>query len=70
MRYEVRTYTICDGWVNCWLLDDKPQTFDTEAAAWAEIEEHIADLALMAAEEGEEFDADGEGEQFRVEEVA
>ena len=70
MRYEVRTYTICDGWVNCWLLDDKPQTFDTEAAAWAEIEEHIADLALMAAEEGEEFDADGEGEQFRVEEAA
>jgi hypothetical protein len=70
MRYEVRTYTICDGWVNCWLLNNKPQTFDTEAAAWAEIEEHIADLALMAAEEGEEFDADGEGEQFRVEEVA
>jgi hypothetical protein len=70
MRYEVRTYTICDGWVNCWLLNNKPQTFDTEAAAWAEIDEHIADLALMAAEEGEEFDADGEGEQFRVEEAA
>jgi hypothetical protein len=70
MRYEVRTYTICDGWVNCWLLNNKPQTFDTEAAAWAEIEEHIADLALMAAEEGEEFDADGEGEQFRVEEAS
>jgi hypothetical protein len=70
MRYEVMTYTICDGWINCWLLDDKPQTFDTEAAAWAEIDEHIADLALVAAEEGEEFDADGEGEQFRVEEVA
>ena len=69
MRYEVRTYTICDGWVNCWLLNDKPQTFESEAAAWAEIEDHIADLALMAAEEGEEFDADSEGEQFRVEEA-
>lgn len=69
MRYEVRTYTICDGWVNCWLLDDKPQTFESEAAAWAEIDDHIADLALIAAEEGEEF-ADSEGEQFRVEEAA
>lgn len=67
MRYEVRTYTICDGWVNCWLLNDKPQTFESEAAAWAEIDDHIADLALMAAEEGEEFDS--EGEQFRVEEA-
>ena len=69
MRYEVRTYTICDGWVNCWLLNDKPQTFESEAAAWAEIDDHIADLALMAAEEGEGFDADSEGEQFRVEEA-
>ena len=69
MRYEVRTYTICDGWVNCWLLNDKPQTFESEAAAWAEIDDLIADLALMAAEEGEEFDADSEGEQFRVEEA-
>ena len=67
MRYEVRTYTICDGWVNCWLLNDKPQTFESEAAAWAEIDDHIADLALMATE-GEEF-ADSEGEQFRVEEA-
>jgi hypothetical protein len=55
--------------VNCWLLNDKPQTFESEAAAWAEIDDHIADLALMAAEEGEEFDADSEGEQFRVEEA-
>ena len=67
MRYEVRTYTICDGWVNCWLLNDKPHTFESEAAALAEIDDHIADLALMATE-GEEF-ADSEGEQFRVEEA-
>ena len=70
MRYEVKTYTICDGWVNCWLLNDKPHTFESEAAAWAEIDDHIADLAILAAEGGEEFDADAEGEEFRVEEVA
>ena len=69
MRYEVRTHTICDGWVNCWLLDDKPQTFETQAEAYGEIDDYIAWMALVAADEGEEFDADAEGEQFRVEEV-
>jgi hypothetical protein len=22
MRYEIQTYTLCDGWVNCWSFDD------------------------------------------------
>ena len=70
MRYEVRTWSMFGGWSNSWILGDKPQTFATEAEAYAEIDDYIAEMALVAAEEGEEFDADGEGEEFRVEEVA
>ncbi len=55
-RYEVLTYTICDGWINCWSEDDKPQTFATRKEAMTELEEHIQDMLDMQKEDGREAD--------------
>tara|TARA_R110000822_G_scaffold154041_1_gene293500 strand:- start:707 stop:1123 length:417 start_codon:yes stop_codon:yes gene_type:complete len=44
-RYEVQTFTLCDGFVNTWSDDDEtPVTFDTEVEAQAELAEHLEDL--------------------------
>ena len=44
-RFEVQTYTLCDGWINCWTIeDDKPEYFDTEQEAEDAICEFFADL--------------------------
>ncbi|HLG63082.1 MAG TPA: hypothetical protein VKY19_14175 [Ktedonosporobacter sp.] len=50
MTYEVQTYTICQGWINCWSVIDAQgnetkQVFDTEAEAKVELEEFLADIA-------------------------
>lgn len=48
--YEVQTYTVFDGWVNCWSEEDpqtgeeKPLYFDTVTAAQEAIEEFWSDL--------------------------
>lgn len=44
VKFEVQTYTICDGWVNCWSEDGEPVVFDTHAAALEELYEHFRDL--------------------------
>ena len=44
-RYEVQTFTFCDGFVNTWSdNDDTPVTFEIEAEAEAELAEHLEDL--------------------------
>lgn len=43
-RYEVRHYTLCDGWINCWMLDDKPHAFATIEEAQAELDEFFEDI--------------------------
>ena len=45
MTFEIQTYTRCDGWVNTWTDDDVLVTFATHAAAQAELDDHLADLA-------------------------
>ena len=43
-RYEVQTFTLCDGWVNCWTIDDEPMTFKTISAAELELKIHLDDI--------------------------
>jgi hypothetical protein len=45
MIYQIETYTLCGGWVNIWTDDDVLVTFDTYAAAQAELAEYLAELA-------------------------
>jgi hypothetical protein len=45
MKYEVQTYTLCDGWVNTWSEDDQLMTFDTLKEAQIALQDHLKDLA-------------------------
>jgi hypothetical protein len=70
MPYTVETYTICEGWVNCWSvwLDDdtsEPETFETEAEAEAAINAFFAEVA----KEGPEFSEGYRREDYRVVEL-
>lgn len=74
--YEVQTYTLCDGWVNCWTVyeegdrDGKPQTFESEAAAQAELDGFLSDIQEQI-DSGERAPDEGyDPEDFRVVEVA
>jgi len=63
--WEVQTYTLGDGWVNCWKESDDatPQTFETEAAARAELQEHLGNVkAAVDAGHMEDYDP----EDYRV----
>jgi len=47
-RFVVKTYTICDGWTNCWTEEDdkgsRPTTFASYDEAQAAIDEFIAEV--------------------------
>ena len=44
-RYEVQTHTLCDGWINCWTIEDNTEYFATEQEAQDAIYEFFADLS-------------------------
>jgi hypothetical protein len=46
--FEVQTYTLCDGWVNCWTTigakgNESPEYYKTEKEALTAIREHVKD---------------------------
>ena len=41
--FVVETYTLIDGWVNCWNVDGDPMTFETQEEAARELFEHATD---------------------------
>lgn len=48
-KYEVQTYTVCDGWMNTWHIhhDDgtsEPETFASYSAAWGAVMEFIEEI--------------------------
>jgi hypothetical protein len=58
MSYEVQTYTLCDGWVNCWTDDNEaPVTYPTREEAEAAVTEHLEDVAaaVRAGDMAEEY---------------
>ena len=60
--FEVQTFTLCDGWINCWSIEDehgsRPETFDTHAEAQAEIDDFFEEIELQI-EAGERDPDDG-----------
>lgn len=74
-QYEVHHFTLCDGWVNCWrAIDDQghdvPETFATEAAAQAAIDEFLADIAADIAAGGRAPDDGYDRDEFAVVAIA
>lgn len=63
-RYEVQTWTFCDGWVNCWHEGDELWTFKTRAAAKAELKRFLADVkeSVRVGDMAEEYDPN----EFRI----
>lgn len=60
-HWEVQTYTLCDGWVNCWTVsegDAEPQaeTFTTRDEATKALRDYIADC-ILAVQDGDMSDA-------------
>lgn len=47
-RYEVHTYTHCQGWVNCWTVteegEEQPDSYPSIEAAQAEIDMLLSDI--------------------------
>lgn len=48
-KYEVQSYTLCDGWINTWALIDEhgeteAETFDTKEQAEEALLEYLADI--------------------------
>lgn len=46
---EVHTWTLCEGWVNCWIVTDEagneqPDSYPTIEAAQAEIDEVFEEI--------------------------
>ena len=49
MKWEIRTHTLCDGYVNTWSTIDEqgnsePETFKTKAEALAALDEFLAEI--------------------------
>ena len=43
--FEVQTWTICDGWQNCWTENDEPLLFETPHEAYTALAEFFEDLS-------------------------
>lgn len=67
-RWEVQTYCACGGWQNTWYEDDLPQTYATEAEAYADIDEYMDTVASCYPGVGA-IVLENIREGFRVEEV-
>jgi hypothetical protein len=55
-HYEVHTFTLAEGYVNCWLDgNDNPITYSTHAAAMRDLKHYFADCEA-ALQDGEIYD--------------
>lgn len=70
-KYEVHIWTLCEGWVNCWMVTDEkgneqPDTYPTIEAAQAEIDELFEDIENEITS-GERSPDDGfDREDYRI----
>lgn len=45
VKWEVQTYSLCDGWKNTFTVDDQPEVFATREEAQAALDEFLAEVA-------------------------
>lgn len=68
MKYEIQTFTLCDGFVNTWTEDDKPLTFKTRSDAELELKIHLQEM--REAWELNEIDDEPNPENYLIVEIA
>ena len=74
-KYEVQTSTLCQGWINCWMVHDPdertyPETFPTRKAAEKALQEHLADIQEEIDAGQRKPDEGYDREDFRIMKVA
>lgn len=73
MRYEIQTYTVCDGWINTWTVEQdngnsEPEYFDSYEDAIDALDEFFDDVH-EAYQQGW-LETKYRPEEFRIAEVA
>lgn len=66
IRWEVQTYTLCQGWTNTWLIDDQPEIFNSREDAEDALAEFLADIEEETACHWREPDEGYDPEDFRI----
>lgn len=72
--WEVQHLTLCEGWINCWTVEEEgadavPQTFPTLKDAEEELAYFLREIA-EEIERGERHPDNGyDPEEYRIEEV-
>jgi len=71
--FEVQTFTLCDGWANCWLITDEngeqPETFKTEAEAQAEIDDFFEEVESQIANKERDPEDGYDRDEYRIVEI-
>lgn len=74
-RYEVQTFTLCDGWTNTWSVPEQagedtfteiPETFATRAEAQAALDQFLAEIQEEIASGQRAPDEGYDPEEFRI----
>lgn len=65
-RYEVRHYTLSEGWKNTWQENDKPQSFPTVTAAQSELDEFLNDIHAEIATGQRSLHEGYNSDEFRI----
>lgn len=71
MTYEVQHFTLCDGWVNTWHIENPdgsstPETFPTQEAAQDALDEFLDEIAEEITVGQRRPDEDYDRDEFRV----
>ncbi len=73
IQFEVQHFTLCDGWINTWTIDEgtgpQPQAFASADAAQAEIAEFLGDIQAEIAAGERAADEGYSRDEFRIVEV-
>ena len=74
-KYEVQTHTLCQGWINCWMVHETdestyPETFPTRKAAGKALDEFMNDIQAEIDAGQRKPDEVYDREDFRIVKVA
>ena len=50
-KFEVQTYTLCEGWKNLWTVDGQTETFNSHEDAEHSVKEHLKECLEDGIEE-------------------
>ena len=67
IKYEVQHFTLCDGWINVWHVNDELEYFDSFEDALLALDSFLADEEMEY--EAGNIESPYERDEFRIVEV-